>query len=205
MGCREGVEFEFEGFCNSISVGDNTTFINSNIRMDIGAILKIGAGNTFNSRAFIRLWEGANVSIGNNNTVMTNFHLSAEQDCTISIGNDCLFSHNVFLWGNDGHCIFDITSGELLNYTESERKNRNIIIGNHVWLGFEVNVLYKSNINDGSIVGLKSVVKSVVPNNVIVAGTPARIVRKNVAWSKDQARNIEECGTDYIRMTELTN
>lgn len=38
---------------------------------------------------------------------------------------------------------------------------------------------------DGSVVGLSSVVTRVFPNNCIVAGVPARLKRKDVAWERD--------------------
>ena len=52
------------------------------------------------------------------------------------------------------------------------------IIGNDVWIGQNVTILSGVHIGDGAIIGLNSVVGSDVPPYTIVAGNPARIIRK---------------------------
>jgi acetyltransferase-like isoleucine patch superfamily enzyme len=55
---------------------------------------------------------------------------------------------------------------------------RPIRIGRNVWIGFDCCVLPGVTIGDGSIVGARSVVASDVPPYTIVAGNPARVIRK---------------------------
>ena len=52
------------------------------------------------------------------------------------------------------------------------------IIGNDVWIGQDAVILPGVNIGDGAIIGLKSVVGSNVEPYAIVAGAPAKLVRK---------------------------
>ncbi|MDE6868022.1 MAG: CatB-related O-acetyltransferase [Clostridia bacterium] len=52
------------------------------------------------------------------------------------------------------------------------------VIGNDVWIGQNVTVLPGVNIGDGAIVGLNSVVAGDVPPYTVVAGNPAKIIRK---------------------------
>lgn len=52
------------------------------------------------------------------------------------------------------------------------------VIGNDVWLGFEALVLPGVTIGDGAIVGSRAVVSRDVPPYSIVAGNPARVVRR---------------------------
>ena len=67
----------------------------------------------------------------------------------------------------------------------------------------DVILLYGTEISDGSIVGARSLVKANIPNNCIAAGAPARVIRKDVAWSRNNsATDIEECN-GYIDYTEL--
>ena len=54
----------------------------------------------------------------------------------------------------------------------------NIVIGNNVWLGDKVSVLSGVNIGDNVIVGANSVVTKNVPSNCVVAGIPAKIIKK---------------------------
>ena len=53
-----------------------------------------------------------------------------------------------------------------------------IVVGNDVWIGFEAVILAGVTIGDGAIVGARAVVTKDVPPYTIVAGVPARLVRK---------------------------
>ena len=64
-------------------------------------------------------------------------------------------------------------------------------------------ILYNTEIGDGSIIGAMSLVKGKIPNNCIAAGNPAKVIKRNVAWSRNEgADNIIDCGEDYINYTE---
>lgn len=58
-------------------------------------------------------------------------------------------------------------------------------IGNHVWLCHGVTLLGSASIGDNSVVGTMAVTSSVFPKEVIIAGNPAKIIREQVCWSKD--------------------
>jgi virginiamycin A acetyltransferase len=52
------------------------------------------------------------------------------------------------------------------------------IIGNDVWFGYDSTIMPAVKIGDGAIIGSKAVVTKDVPPYAIVAGNPARIVKK---------------------------
>ena len=52
------------------------------------------------------------------------------------------------------------------------------IIGNDVWIGQNVTILPGVHIGDGAIIGLNSVVGSDVAPYTIVAGNPAKVIRR---------------------------
>lgn len=52
------------------------------------------------------------------------------------------------------------------------------IVGNDVWIGQNVTILPGIHIGDGAIIGLNSVVAKDVDPYTIVAGNPARVIRK---------------------------
>ncbi len=52
------------------------------------------------------------------------------------------------------------------------------VIGNDVWIGQNAVVLPGVNIGDGAIIGANSIVGSDVPPYTVVAGNPAKIIRK---------------------------
>lgn len=50
------------------------------------------------------------------------------------------------------------------------------IIGNNVTLGASVTIIGEIHIGDNVIIGAGSVVVKDVPNNVVIAGNPAKII-----------------------------
>ena len=118
------------------------------------------------------------VSIGDRaffNGVST-FNL-AESGNKIEIGSDCLLGGGISFSTSDSHPIYDIESNERLNYSS------NIYIGKNVWVANNVHFMKKSYISSGSVVGAHSVVTHKYDeDNVVVAGNPARIVKRNIKW-----------------------
>lgn len=110
-------------------------------------------------------------------------------DGKIEIGQDCLLSTSVILRNHDKHHIFEKEAGRRINYPG------NIKIGNHVWLCHGVTLLGSAVIGDNSIVGTMAVTSSAFPKEVVVAGNPAKIIRENVCWSKD---NTDFYNRDFL-------
>src|SRR5699024_10986885 len=96
----------------------------------------------------------------------------------IHIGNDVMFASDNELRADDGHPIFDVRTGARVNVSSS------ITIGNHVWLARRAVLLGGAAVGDGSVVGYGAVVTRQFANNVVVAGVPAREVRRDVAWER---------------------
>ena len=121
---------------------------------------------------------------------------------SLDIGKGCAISWGVTFLTNDGHTIFDVRTGQNLNSTEEISRKRKIVVGDHVWIGCMSTILYGSIIGDGSIIGAHSLVKRRVPNNCLAAGNPTRIIRRDVAWSRDNCDlDIAHCGP-YVQFTE---
>lgn len=61
-------------------------------------------------------------------------------------------------------------------------------IGNNVWIGENAVVLAGSEIGDGCVIGANSVVKGAFEKNTIIAGAPAKLIKKfdlySGAWQK---------------------
>jgi acetyltransferase-like isoleucine patch superfamily enzyme len=52
-----------------------------------------------------------------------------------------------------------------------------ITVGNNVFIGHGSIILPNTQIGDNVVIGARSVVKGVIPSNVVVAGVPAKIIR----------------------------
>lgn len=66
-----------------------------------------------------------------------------------------------------------------MNMSEFQRQSRgDTVIGNDVWIGREARVMPGVTIGNGAVIGAFSVVASDVPAYAIVAGNPARMIRR---------------------------
>ena len=60
-------------------------------------------------------------------------------------------------------------------------------IGNHVWIGYRVLINKGSVIPDDTVVGTGAIVtKSFDEPNTVLAGVPAKVVKRNVNWCKER-------------------
>ena len=96
----------------------------------------------------------------------------------VYIGKDCMFSNGINILTSDMHTVTDL-NGKTINYPE------NVYIGNHVWIGQNVELLKGVWIPDNCIVGAGSVVTSkFIKGNCVIAGNPARIKKENISWNR---------------------
>lgn len=110
---------------------------------------------------------GKNISLGKNVFLNTGCIF---QDCGgITIGDKTLIGQNVVL--------------STLNHG-FEPENRNttypspIVIGQNVWIGANATIVPGVTIGDNAIIAAGAVVTKDVPENVVVGGVPAKIIKK---------------------------
>jgi len=109
---------------------------------------------------------GKNIHIGSH--VFINMGCKFQDQGGIFIGDGALIGHNVVL--------------ATLNHAMSPKDRGSMIpapihIGNHVWIGSNATILPGVTIGDGVIVAAGAVVTKDVPENTIVGGVPAKIIR----------------------------
>lgn len=93
----------------------------------------------------------------------------------IEIGSQCAIGRNVMIMDFDAHKIY-YESGEENLITAP------ITIEDHVWIGAGAIILKGVTIGTGAIVGAGSVVTRNVAPHTIVAGNPARVIKRNIKW-----------------------
>ena len=116
-------------------------------------------------------WGLKNVHVGKN--VIFNFNVCLVDDADIFIGDDCLIGPGCHIITAQHPISPMLRKGE-----DKLQYNKPIHLGNNVWLGAGVIVLPGVTIGDNSIVAAGSVVTHSVGSNVIVAGTPAKVLRQ---------------------------
>ena len=103
-----------------------------------------------------------------------------EENSKVIIGNDVMFAGHVTLFASDAHAIFDIETKKCINKQQKELK-----IGNHVWVATGAFFTKNAYIPDNCIVGARSVVtKKFIEQHTIIAGNPAKVIKNNVIWDK---------------------
>lgn len=101
-----------------------------------------------------------------------------EDNSIVEIGRDCLFSTNVNIACSDTHSILDFDDN-LLN------TGKFVKIGNHIWICQDARIGKNVTIPDNCIIGMGSIVtKEFTEPNCIIAGNPAKVVKKNIKWNK---------------------
>ena len=93
----------------------------------------------------------------------------------VTIGNGCFIGHSV-MFINDNYPL--AVNQDFSLKTDSDWKLMKTTVGNKVSIGTSSTILGGIHIGENSIIGAGSVVTSDVPPNVIVAGNPAKILRK---------------------------
>ncbi len=100
------------------------------------------------------------------------------------IGEDCMFSKDVIIRVVDGHTILDCHN----NVINSPKHP--LTIGRHCWIGVGSVLLKNVVLPDYTIIGSRSVVsKEFNEPHTIIAGVPAKIIKRNVNWDR---RSIPE-------------
>lgn len=94
----------------------------------------------------------------------------------IVFGHNCRLSWDVLAMDSDFHRILTL-EGEQIN------SPREIIIGNHVWIGAKASIMKGAKIYDNCVVASNSVVtKEIEGSNQILAGIPAKVIRTGITW-----------------------
>ncbi|WP_245541540.1 acyltransferase [Smaragdicoccus niigatensis] len=140
---------------NGVTIGDYVT-------VGRGASI-LGSGVIANPGEGISIGEGT--SIGSFNVIWG--------QGGVTIGENCLFGPNVVVV-SENHRIGDL---DLPIRLQGEDRAP-VGIGDNCWLGANVVVTAGVTIGSGAVIGAGSVVVHDVPENAIVVGAPARVVRQ---------------------------
>ena len=154
---------------------DGLCFVAPDVTLEIGrsATVKLGRWSWIGHGTKIRAHEGT-VEIGAK-TVLG-------QECTISsfqrvaIGRECIVADRVMLIDFD-HGVVEVERPIRLQGIYK----RDVEVGNNCWIGYGACILRGVTVGDNCIVGSNSVVTKDVPDDTVVAGMPARPLRKRPA------------------------
>ena len=141
--------------------------------ISFGENVQIGVINSPNFYTHYFYLEARNndseISIGDNVSINNGFKVVAFSK--IVIEKNVLIGFGCSIIDNDGHHL------AIDKRNTGKPNSADIYIGENVFLGNDVTVLKGVTIGKNSVVGNGSIVTKNVPENVIVAGNPAKIIR----------------------------
>lgn len=133
---------------------------------------------------------GYNIEVGEN--FFANYNLTVLDVGKVKIGKNAQIAPNVSIY-TAGHPIHPDSRNSGYEYGIA------ITIGDNVWIGGNVCILPGVNIGNNVVIGAGSVVTKDLPDNVIAAGNPCRIVRDITDDDRDYYyKNLKFDVDDYI-------
>ena len=193
--------------CNAeINVDESCVFGNDsriNAKLYGGCRINIAKKCVFEDGVTLSVFSDGEISIGKNTKFVHDTEIIVLGGMTLDIGRDCLFSFEIKIYCGDGHSIFDLVEKKRINPLVKGSPKNIISIGDHVWVGMRTIILNRCVIGKCCIVGAGSLVKGEYPNNCVIAGSAAKVIRKNVTWAtsplKDSLDGIPE---EYLMLTD---
>jgi len=162
--------------------------------------VKIGKNVNFDGQCYFERFPKTKISIGNNCSFRSRENsnlIGIDRPCSIStipskyianieIGNNCGFSGTVIgafksiTLGNNVRCGANTLITDADWHLDDPRSGTptDVIIEDNVWIGEGVKVLKGVRIGKNSMIGAGSVVTKSIPENMIAAGNPCRIIKE---------------------------
>jgi acetyltransferase-like isoleucine patch superfamily enzyme len=160
---------------------DGIAFIGPGCTIQIGETgrLELGRWSWIGHGCKLRAHEGL-ISIGAKTVIGQECTISAFQH--ISIGRECVIADRAMFIDFD-HGMVEVERPIRLQGIYK----RDVSVGNNVWIGYGACILRGVTIGDNAVVGASAVVTKDVPDNAVVGGVPARLIRmrhkpKRLRW-----------------------
>lgn len=143
---------------------------------------------------------GFNIEVGKK--FFANYNCCILDVAKVKIGDHCMMAPNVAIY-TAGHPIHPETRNSGYEY------GIGVTIGDNVWIGGNSVICPGVHVGDNVVIGAGSVVTKDIPDNVIAAGNPCRVIRKiteedrrtyfkdrlidDEAWEKIRGKIQHEC------------
>lgn len=112
---------------------------------------------------------GTHIEVGKN--FFANYNCTILDVAKVTIGDNCLMAPNVAIY-TAGHPVHPDTRNTLYEY------GIEVTIGDNVWIGGNAVICPGVHVGNNVVIGAGSVVTKDIPDGVIAAGNPCRVIRK---------------------------
>jgi acetyltransferase-like isoleucine patch superfamily enzyme len=171
-------------FGSNIFIGDRVIIH----RSKDGGPVKLGKGTYIHNDTIIETGAGGSLIIGEDTHVQPRCQFSAYK-ASIHIGNGVQIAPNCAFYPYSHGML----PGEPIKKQPLQTKG-GIVISDEAWIGFGVIILDGVKIGTGSVIGAGSVVTRDIPEGVIAAGIPARVLKTRSDVSSGDTRKSTYSG-----------
>ena len=136
---------------------------------------------------------GFHIEVGKN--FYANYNCTIVDVAKVKIGDNCLLAPNVAIY-TAGHPIYPATRNSGFEY------GKEVTIGDNVWIGGNSVICPGVHIGDNVVIGAGSVVTKDIPDWVIAAGNPCRVIRKITEDDRKKLFHDEEVDEEAWNLIE---
>ena len=146
-------------------------------------------GKLFINGGHFFLGSGSSIEVSKGANLICDDRFNVTGKSTIICKNQVHFSTNTLIsWDT---LIMDTDSHTIISENGEKNKNRTIHFGENTWICAKSSVLSGTKLAKNTVIGCGSIVKGTFEDeNVVLAGNPAKIVKKGIDWSTEAPTNI---------------
>ena len=133
-------------------------------RVNIGDFSRIVVSTSFNN-------IGQGISIGNDVAIGEYSYIGGAGGVTI--GDGCIIGQ-YFSVHPENHIYSNVTTNIRLQGVE----RKGVSIGSDCWIGSKVTIVDGAQVGRGTVIAAGAVVRGRFPDNVVIAGVPARVIKE---------------------------
>ena len=180
----------------NLIVGDGVSIHPSSILITAGTGKIVLSDQVYIGR-HVEIGTEGEIKIGRNSSIQDRNILLGD----VEIGSFCTFAANIYISsGNHQYKMYPNRYIKLQDEIVSKnlelikKHSKKVTIEDDCWIGYGVIILQGVKVGKGSIIGANSVVNKDIPPYSIVAGAPARIIKKRIDFSpkKHICANLED-------------
>ncbi|ELZ82324.1 acetyltransferase [Haloferax elongans ATCC BAA-1513] len=93
----------------------------------------------------------------------------------VKIGDNCAIAWNIDIMDTDAHTLIHPD-------TSKSPGSSPVVIGDGVWVGHGATIQKGVHVGDGAVIAAGAVVTNDVPQNALVGGVPAKVIKEDVSW-----------------------
>jgi acetyltransferase-like isoleucine patch superfamily enzyme len=159
---------------------DGLAFVGPGVKFEIGkgARVVLGRWSWIGHDCKIRAHEGE-ILIGAKSVIGQECTLTAFQH--VSIGRECVIADRVMMIDFD-HGVVEVERPIRLQGIYK----RDVRVGHNCWMGYAACLLRGVTVGNNCVIGTNAVVTADVPDNAVVGGVPARLIRMRDAPERMQ-------------------